>query len=232
MAWGDGRPGKGSPGGQRRHLAPPPLVIGHRGFPARHPDNSLAGIRAALRAGADGVEVDLRRCADGQWVCHHDRSRLGRPISTWPHAALAAAGVPTLAQVSEELSRECWLFVEIKPLARKDLESGLEELADSVVPRLDRTRALSTSLRVLAVLGSAIPGLECSWVIGRLPRDLPPRGVALSPHHRLIEGLADSGVPLHPWTINSWTRIRAVAAMGVASMTTNRPDRAVAVLRG
>lgn len=225
-------PGNGVSGEGRWELGSTPLVIGHRGFPARHPDNSLAGVRTALSVGADGVEVDVRRCAGGQWICHHDRSRLGRPLSAWPQAALAAAGVPTLAQVAAELSQDHWLFVEVKPLARKDLESGLEELARSVMPRLARTRALSSSLRVLAVLGSAFPGLECSWVIGRMPRELPPPGVALSPHHRLLERLAGSPAPLHPWTVNSRTRIRETADMRVASITTNRPDLAVAVLHG
>ncbi|RMF85357.1 MAG: glycerophosphodiester phosphodiesterase, partial [Nitrospirae bacterium] len=32
-------------------------MIGHRGFRARFPENSAAGVRAALAAGADGVEV-------------------------------------------------------------------------------------------------------------------------------------------------------------------------------
>ena len=64
----------------------PPLVIGHRGFPSRHPDNSLAGIAAALAVGADGVEVDIRRSADGVWVCHHrlTSSAGNRYSKRWP----------------------------------------------------------------------------------------------------------------------------------------------------
>ncbi|HVF06066.1 MAG TPA: glycerophosphodiester phosphodiesterase [Frankiaceae bacterium] len=43
-------------------------VYGHRGYAARHPHNSLAGVVAAFDAGADGVEVDVRRTAAGDLV--------------------------------------------------------------------------------------------------------------------------------------------------------------------
>src|SRR5690606_37246920 len=46
-------------------------VWGHRGWPARYPDNTVAGIRAAA-AVAVGVEIDVRRSADGRLVLAHD----------------------------------------------------------------------------------------------------------------------------------------------------------------
>ena len=59
-----------------------PLVIGHRGMGvlgkgSKYAENSIEGFRAALRAGADGVELDVQLSADGEAVVHHDR-RLGR----------------------------------------------------------------------------------------------------------------------------------------------------------
>lgn len=47
------------------------LRIGHRGAAAHAPDNSLAGIAAAARLGADAVEIDLRRTRDGLVVASH-----------------------------------------------------------------------------------------------------------------------------------------------------------------
>ena len=46
-------------------------VIGHRGWPARYPDNSLPGLLAASRV-CDAVEVDVRRSSDGLLVLSHD----------------------------------------------------------------------------------------------------------------------------------------------------------------
>lgn len=47
-------------------------VVAHRGYSARWPENSVAGARAALRAGADLVEADVRLTSDGELFCIHD----------------------------------------------------------------------------------------------------------------------------------------------------------------
>ena len=45
-----------------------PLVWAHRGASNVCPENTLAAFRAALRAGADGVELDVHPSADGHVV--------------------------------------------------------------------------------------------------------------------------------------------------------------------
>lgn len=209
-----------------------PLIIGHRGFAARFPDNSLAGIEAALTLGVDGVEVDVRPDASGRWVCHHDLRRDGREISEWRPQALARAGVPVLAAVVAAVPPERWLFLEVKPLPRAVLAAGLAELVDLLATRAGRVRVLSSSLAVLAVIQHRLPGAPSSWVVGSLPPAPPPAGVELSPRHTLIERLLPLGVPLHPWTVNRSRRLHELARLEVASITSNRPDLALAVLRG
>ena len=49
-----------------------PLVLGHRGYRARYPENTLLAFRRAFEAGADGVECDLQKTADGRFVIIHD----------------------------------------------------------------------------------------------------------------------------------------------------------------
>jgi len=49
-------------------------VIGHRGVPARAPENSLAGVRCAFEAGFLWVELDVQTTADHQAVVVHDFS--------------------------------------------------------------------------------------------------------------------------------------------------------------
>lgn len=207
-----------------------PLVIGHRGFPDRHPDNSLAGVRAALDEGADGVEVDVRPCADGTWVCHHDRTRDDRPVRTWSRAALRRAGVPALEEVLAVVPPGRWLYVEVKPLGRAALERRAAALLQALRRSAARIRLLSSSVTVLDLLGRELD-VPRSWVIDELPPELPP-SLELSPHHLLVEPLAACGRPLHPWTVNRPERMRQLAALGVASITSNRPDLACRVLRG
>lgn len=50
------------------------LIIGHRGAAAIKPDNSIAGLREAIRAGADMVEFDVRITQDGVAVLSHDNN--------------------------------------------------------------------------------------------------------------------------------------------------------------
>ena len=49
-----------------------PLAIAHRGDPYAFRENTLAAFAAAVRAGADMVEIDVRRTADGAVVVLHD----------------------------------------------------------------------------------------------------------------------------------------------------------------
>ena len=59
-----------------------PLVVGHRGLSDQLPENTLAALRAAVEAGAYGVEVDLRASRDGVAMLVHDLDLMriaGRP---------------------------------------------------------------------------------------------------------------------------------------------------------
>jgi len=49
-----------------------PVVIGHRGFCAFAPENTLPAFQLALDAGVDMVELDYRQSADGQLLVIHD----------------------------------------------------------------------------------------------------------------------------------------------------------------
>src|SRR5438309_8240375 len=48
------------------------FVSARRGLPARLPENSLAGYRAALSAGADAIGLELRVTRDGAFVALAD----------------------------------------------------------------------------------------------------------------------------------------------------------------
>lgn len=49
-----------------------PLLLGHRGVPLLHQENTLAGLRRALELGIDGVEFDVFKTRDGRIVVFHD----------------------------------------------------------------------------------------------------------------------------------------------------------------
>lgn len=51
-------------------------IAGHRGAAGLAPENTLAAIKAALNAGVDAVEFDVRQTKDGDFVLSHDATTL------------------------------------------------------------------------------------------------------------------------------------------------------------
>lgn len=117
-----------------------PWVLGHRGLCTDSPENTLGAFEAALRAGADGVELDVRLSRDAEVVVVHDRTltriTLGtrtEPVAELTWAQLAAVTLPSssaevgsktqpnaerLSTLAEVLAwadhRQCRVNVELK----------------------------------------------------------------------------------------------------------------------
>ncbi|MEL7333076.1 MAG: glycerophosphodiester phosphodiesterase [Cyanobacteria bacterium J06560_2] len=49
-----------------------PLVLGHRGVPEEHQENTMAGFKRAIELGLDGVELDVFLTKDNKLVVFHD----------------------------------------------------------------------------------------------------------------------------------------------------------------
>jgi glycerophosphoryl diester phosphodiesterase len=121
-------------------------VLGHRGSRVPGPENTVAAVDAALTAGADGVEVDVRRDADGALVCVHD-PRLprigGRAVLRSTTNELAARGVPRLVEVLDAWAGRGRLVLEIKNQpGQPDFDAPRERTARLLVDLL-RTRGLT-----------------------------------------------------------------------------------------
>jgi glycerophosphoryl diester phosphodiesterase len=120
------------------------MIVGHRGVPALHQENTLAGFRRAIALGIPAVELDVRLTKDGQLVVFHDSdvSRMtGRPgviaQMTWDQVAklrirrdvpmgINPSGgpvmarydteerIPLLAEVLTEIAAKAAINVELK----------------------------------------------------------------------------------------------------------------------
>jgi glycerophosphoryl diester phosphodiesterase len=113
-------------------------VLGHRGASADAPENTLAAFRLAMEQGADGVELDVWRCASGEVVVVHDEdlARVGGAPLRVPDSPLAALRavdvggwrgerfrgerVPLLSEVLEALPTAV-VNVELKSRGRRDV---------------------------------------------------------------------------------------------------------------
>jgi glycerophosphoryl diester phosphodiesterase len=122
------------------------IVVAHRGFSARAPENTMEAFRLGVEAGADAIELDVHLTADGQLAVIHDETLdrttdrtgpvagltmdaireadAGARFSRSDDAGLPFAGrelrVPTLPEVLAWLPDGIGLVVEIKAPAAAD----------------------------------------------------------------------------------------------------------------
>ena len=162
-----------------------PLVVAHRGASVEQPENTIEAFAAAIDAGADAVEFDVRLTADGVPIVMHDpdvsRTTDGRGIVS----ALTleevrrlridlpgggAAGVPTLDEALGCLSGRAGVDIELKhgsdepgndALAAPALEPALEafDRASFAGPVLLSSFDESTLLRARSLRPSVPTGL-------------------------------------------------------------------------
>jgi glycerophosphoryl diester phosphodiesterase len=128
-------------------------VISHRGEHLAHPENTLPAFQAAIDAGADFFEIDVRTTADGRLVLMHDRTvdrttngtGLVRELTFDQIRALDAgakfapqfAGTkpPTFEEALNLAHGKIGVYVDSKDLTPADLVAALEktDMADKVV---------------------------------------------------------------------------------------------------
>jgi glycerophosphoryl diester phosphodiesterase len=224
-------------------------VLAHRGASAEARENTLAAFVEARRMRADGVELDVRRSADGALVVHHD--------AVIPEVGpIALLGVPDLPEWVPLLDAavaacgEMLVNIELKDLPGEpgwDPEYPLATLvADFVVARDLSGRVVVSSFELAAVdaVHRAEPAVATAWLtpggfdqLAALESVLAAGHVALHPHHvGVTPGLVDAahgyGISVVTWTVDDPPRLREMAEAGVDGIITNRPDVALLVLDG
>ncbi|MEX2458330.1 MAG: glycerophosphodiester phosphodiesterase [Actinomycetota bacterium] len=126
-----------------------PLVVAHRGESADHPENTLVAFEAAIAAGADGVELDVRLTADGVAVVLHDAETgvvtdgsgpvSGMRLGELKRLRVRGEEVPTLDEALGVLSGRATADLEIKNLpGEDDFDSPREAVVEAVAASLER----------------------------------------------------------------------------------------------
>jgi len=235
-----------------------PAVSAHRGGSERAGSATREAYEDAIRSGAEYVEFDIRRTADGVFVVYHDpRVGPGGPaLSRITHRELSErAGYP-VPVVDEVMS-----LIAGKLVGHLDLkETGYErELIDRAVALLGADGFVATTLedRSVAAIARAFPQVRTALSLGRDGREIGRARLAatrlseLLPMRR-VRACGASGVAVHQrlaranvlreavrhdlftmvWTVNDDTLMRAfLDHPRVDVLITDRPRRAVA-LRG
>lgn len=96
------------------------LIIAHRGASRQAHENTLPAFLAAIKLGADGVELDVRKTKDNVLVCFHNKTILRRPVSGLNFTELNAAAkslgftVPTLKQALKFIGGKARVYIHLK----------------------------------------------------------------------------------------------------------------------
>ncbi|HET6794273.1 MAG TPA: glycerophosphodiester phosphodiesterase [Acidimicrobiales bacterium] len=224
-----------------------PLVLGHRGASADRPENTIEAFAEARSQGADGVELDVRRSADGALVVHHDAVLAGgEPVYEVavdrlpPSMPLLGAALDVLADMA--------VNIEVKNLPDEpghDPDQLTARRVGALVVERGLTGAVIVSSFALAAV-DAVRSVEPSVATGLLTTATADQTRALEvasarghrflhPHHlavstELVRRCHDAGLDVVTWTVDDPDRVRWLAEAGVDGLITNRPAVALAAL--
>jgi len=242
-----------------RRGADGPRIFGHRGASAHAPENTLAAFARAMDDGADGVELDTRRCASGELVVIHDATllrttgdpRAVRDVSFSVLRTLdAGAGerIPLLDEaIARVVARGGLVNIEVK--ADGDDRSRLmRRVVETLAGHSPAERAsIAVSCfdpRVLFALrraGLSVPLLllfEDSHQGRSIARMIPPllRPAGINPEQILVTAAKVAawqrrGLVVTPWTVDDPARARALDTAGVDGLITNDPAAMLQALR-
>ncbi|MEU1226547.1 glycerophosphodiester phosphodiesterase family protein [Streptomyces sp. NPDC005828] len=236
-----------------RAAGAPLTVIAHRGAPSAAPENTLVSDEVARRGGAVWIENDVQPSKDGvPYILHDttvDRTTDGTgairsltsvqlnalDAGSWFAPAYAGTRVPTLAaQLADLRERGGKLLLEIKgrhtraEVARIVRDVRDQNMTDRVfvqsfdVPSLRYAHELSPELP----LGLLRSTLDADPVAVAKDLDLAAYNVAdtaLATRPQVVGDLHAAGVAVNVWTVDTPARWKALDALGVDGVITNRP---------
>lgn len=231
----------------------PPLIIAHRGASAVAPENTIAAFEAAIAAGADGIEFDVRLTRDGVPVVIHDEtlrrtSRVRGRVADLTFAELNRIDVgswfgqgqfvnervPSLEQLFELFrSNNMVLYLEMKSLEQPRLAEACCQLIhdhglkDRVVFECFEHSALEAVRNIDSTLKTAALFQPPSSFILKRAQAIGASEIAL--HHRLtnkrlIEKARLANLKVVTWTVDDPAWVSRARTQGIDALITNNPS--------
>ncbi len=221
-------------------------VFAHRGAHRIERENTLGAFRVANDLGVDGVELDVRRTADGTLVIHHDPTVDGRAIADvdagelppyvahFDEALVVLGGLKVNVEIKNDSSEPAYddtgiLEREVVSYLRAEGLTSTASISCFDLATCDRVRAIA-------------PDLDVAWLVSR--RLLVDALViarehefnAVNPHYLMVtpggvQRANELGLELNVWTVNQASDLTAMATLGVKSVITDEPELALDLFR-
>jgi len=234
----------------RMDLVDKTVVIAHRGASADAPENTLAAMELAIKAGADFVEIDVQETRDGEVVVIHDSDlkKIGGSgmkvfesslaelqsvdIGSWKNPAFSDQRIPTLKQLLELCKDRINVLIELKYYGQEiRLEERVAEIVEATGMQ-DQIRIMSLSYAGIQKMKSIRPewkvGLLASVAIGdmtRLEADFFAVNASFA-NRSFIKHVHGRDRKVAVWTVNDAISMSAMMSKGVDGIITDKPELA------
>lgn len=220
------------------------LVVGHRGAAAYKPENTLPSFEEAISNGAVAAECDVHLSQDRQMAVMHDKTldrttSLKGPVKDLPMAAMSAAGVPTLQELTKLTKDRIVLVVEIKD------GDGIEQMVVDHLKEqkmVEQTICFSFGSERIARVKAANPAQYGVWLVGD-PSDKEKvfetlktiKADALGVDYKnatpeLAKMARDRKIPFFVWTVPPGPEVQRLKDLRVNFIITNHPKDVIAQL--
>lgn len=213
-----------------------PLIISHRGRCAgARLDNTLDAFRSAIACGSDGIEMDVRRTADGKLIVFHDRKVARKKVKRLTHSAilrLVEYEIPLLEDVLKLAANSAFAAIELK-------ESGYEgKILEEVSRHLgfDEFIIISFLPRVLRAVKRLEPRVRTGLLFHsrlrlRAKMKFCMPDCALPLVKLLKKPLQKDCKSVIAWGVNDETQITLACGLGLRGIITDFPEKALELLR-
>lgn len=219
-----------------------PQNIAHRGGRVWAPENTLDGFRRSLELGADGIELDVQRCATGELVVFHDEDiarttkgvGLVRDCSLQELRRVSDDQVPLLSEVLELIQGKLTINIELKnaPIDYPDIE---EDLMSVIEGYSHETLVISSfDHKLLARVHARAQHLQIALLGDAVFLDLKQAATALGAKYfhpsydclraDIVEEAHAAGLKVNVWTCNSPKQWHELMRMQVDGIITDDPE--------
>ena len=223
--------------------------MAHRGASKVEQENTTVAFRRALEMGANAVELDVRRCATGELVVHHDAKLSdGRAI-----IATKITELPDYVPTLNEALNACgsmWVNIEIKNDSAEPDFDPTEQIASDLVEFLKQRGSMEkwliSSFRRETVdeVRKIMPQLKTAWLVMTIDNaqlEIVAKQMADQGHyaiHPWVTSLTEQvvavfhkhGLKVNTWTCDNPSRMKELIDWQVDGICTNVPDIALQVV--
>ncbi len=198
------------------------LILGHRGSPTQFRENTLPSFEAALRAGANGFETDLRLLSDNTAILYHDDEIDDRDCESYTMASLAEQKiVVNQLRELEQFAGRAHMCLEVKRSKWEDVVlEHVSKWPDIVIASFDHSLIAEINRRKTGLaLGLTISGYLVD--LASYAQKLGATWVYPNYHYvdrAMVDELHAANIRVVPWTPNrerDWDRLREAGCDGI-----------------